>query len=211
MDNFEELDPQRCRDRYPNVEWEFSPPYAPWTNGAIERIVGMFKRTIAAVMPDGVDEETFVTAAIKAEGLLNLRPITYTSNDSGDLTPICPANFLLPNCLQDLAPILEGGSARAQDKLRLIEKVLDDFWQRFLDEYIPNLNSTRKWHHGDQDLKINDVVVCLERKERRWPLGKIVRVFPNHQDGRVRTVEVLSQNKIYTRHVKNLVKLLKDQ
>jgi len=203
------LDPVACRSKYPEIEWEFSPPFAPHTNGAIERIVGSVKRGLAAVMvPGDLDHEMLETMAIKVEGIINSRPLTYLSGDGRDFKPITPNDFLLPVCARDLAPLPEGDSAKANRKLRVISEHLDGFWNRFITEYIPALNSTGKWHQGDQDLCVGDVVAVLERNERRWPLGKILEVFPNQKDNKVRTVDVLTNGKVYRRHVRGLMKLL---
>ena len=53
------------------------------------------------------------------------------------------------------------------------------FWQRWLREWIPSLNSHKKWNNGKDDFKIVDVVLVLSTDNPRgqWPLGRITKTF----------------------------------
>ena len=65
------------------------------------------------------------------------------------------------------------------------------FWQRWVKEWLPTLNRRKKWHQEKADLKINDLVLVLEKDVVRgqWPLGRVLEVFPG-PDGHVRVVKI---------------------
>ena len=78
------------------IEWKFQPPSAPHFGGAWERLVQCTKKMLKAILADRVvSKEVLRTALVKAEGILNSRPITHGSNDAGDIEALTPNHFLL--------------------------------------------------------------------------------------------------------------------
>ena len=60
------------------TEWKFQPPSAPHFGGVLERLVQCTKKTLKSVLQSGiVAKETLRTALVKAEGMLNIRPVTH--------------------------------------------------------------------------------------------------------------------------------------
>ena len=93
-------------------------------------------------------------------------------------------------------------------KFRFLNEIQDELWKRYLKEVVPTKNFTnRKWLKNTASLDLGDVCVLIEPSLRgRYPLGRIVRVFPN-RDGRVRVADVLVGKKVYRRSLTRLVKL----
>ena len=54
------------------------------------------KKTLKSVLQNRiVAKEALRTALVEADGVLNSRPITYVSNDAGDIEALTPNRFLL--------------------------------------------------------------------------------------------------------------------
>ena len=54
------------------------------------------KKTLKSVLQNRiVAEEALRTALVKADGVLNSRPLSHVSNDAGDIEALTPNHFLL--------------------------------------------------------------------------------------------------------------------
>ena len=73
---------------------------------------------------------------------------------------------------------------------------------------MPKLNVRSKWHRGEQNVKVGDVMIVLEEHtpRARWPLGRVQATYPG-EDGVVRVVDIKINGKIYRRSVGRLVPL----
>ena len=60
----------------------------------------------------------------------------------------------------------------------------DGVGSRWLREWIPSLSGRKKWRCERDDLKFGDVVIVMstDNARGRWPLGRIVKVFPGKDD-----------------------------
>jgi hypothetical protein len=74
---------------------------------------------------------------------------------------------------------------------RVAQRLTDQFWARWLKEYVPLLVTRSKWHKRERNLAVNDLVVVDDPFLPRnlWPVGVIQKVSPG-RDGVVRTVDV---------------------
>ena len=81
-------------------------------------------------------------------------------------------------------------------------------WNRWLREYLPGLITRKKWLQPTANVKIGDLVLVSEHAVSRgyWPLGKIVKVFPGH-DNVVRSAEVKTKFGVMRRPVTKLALL----
>ena len=203
--------------KYPRISWDFSTPRAPHTNGAVERLIGVVKRALEAVLQGELrlDEELFQTAVIKAEGLVNSRPLTYVSSDEADATAITPGDFLLPGTLREASPLPVSEDGPFTKRLGRLNNLLDQLWCRFVSEYVPTQRLEHKWHH-QESVRENDVVALLEKNHKgTWTLGRIKEVLPDEKDNVVRRVIIeISENgvkKNVPRHVSKVMKILPDK
>ena len=75
-------------------------------------------------------------------------------------------------------------------------------------EWIPSLNSRKKWNNEKDDFKVGDIVLVLSNDTPRgqWPLGRVTQIFVG-SDGRVRVVKVQVGRNELTRSVHKLVPL----
>jgi hypothetical protein len=202
-DNGEEF-----RSKFPEITWKFTPPGGPHFNGVCERMIGSAKRAMAAIMTPGLTNlEEFETVVVKAEGILNSRPLTYVSGDDKDLRTLCPNDFLIGRVARDMSPFATDGWSIAK-KLTFVNELLDMFWRRFVAEMIPSMHTMNKWTRSTPNLRVGDIVVTLESKVRGdWPLAKIEEVTPG-EDGKVREAMVLQDGKVARRPLSRLMLLL---
>src|SRR5438093_3022910 len=131
-DKLESISEKRITVNHPDIEWHFSHPYAPHTNGAVERMVGLVKRGLEAVLcctkVRSLNDELFQTLAVRVEGILNSRPLTYVSNDSSEPLPITPNDFLMPATSREIPAIPEDDNSKMRQKLKRIDEHLTQVW-----------------------------------------------------------------------------------
>ena len=139
----------------------------------------------------------------EAENIVNSRPLTHLSTDPEDSRPLTPNDLLIGHGLPSLPP----GEFTDTDQLtrkmwRYSQSLADNFWRRWVREYLPTLTKRTKWYRRAEPVKIGDIVVIIDETLERnhWPKGRVVEVFPG-KDGQVRVVNVQTQNGIYKRPV----------
>ena len=103
------------------------------------------------------------------EQTLNARPLTQVSSYATDLEAITPNHFLHGNknlCL----PYLSGAEQFVDHRklFRQTEAYADLIWDRFRKEYLPTLNSRKKWQTTtDRSLQQGDLVWLVEDSDKR--------------------------------------------
>ena len=72
----------------------------------------------------------------------------------------------------------------------------NEFWSRWKQEFLQNLQLRQKWVCPQRNLQVNDVVICKEdnRVHNHWPLARVVEVYPS-EDGQVRKCKILLGDK----------------
>ena len=125
--------------------------------------------------------------------ILNSRPLTPVSADPDDMR-VLTSMSLLNGCIE---PPLSPGSFAHLDGLptscKASQLFPNEFWHRWLLEYLPSLNARQKWlvtvrnfRVGDPVLLVGDQSLCNE-----WPRAIITNVFPDRGNV-VRRVQLLT-------------------
>ena len=191
-----------------NISWKFLPPSASHMGGAWERLVGTVKRSLKVIIgTQTLTDEVLLTALTEVEGMINGRPLTYISSDTGDMEPLTP-NHLLLGCGDALLPPgeFQDREINSRRRWRQSQVLAEHFWKRWRQEYLPTLVSRSKWRKDPANLKVGQVVLIVDAAAPRgcWPLARVTRIFPG-PDGRVRSVEVRSAaGGVYQRPVTKL-------
>ncbi|GIY84035.1 reverse transcriptase [Caerostris extrusa] len=74
------------------VTWKFIIERAPWWGGFYERLV---KDPLRKILGRAIlTFEELSTILTEIEAVINMRPLTYTTNDLGETEPLTPAHFL---------------------------------------------------------------------------------------------------------------------
>ena len=200
------------------IQWRHQTPHSPWMEGHFERLVHTIKTSLSAAIARKIyNKEEFTTIVKEVESIVNMHPLTYQSTESCDqpLTPsqlLCGRNIsIMPPLLQPDTDDLDNESRELRHQYYLISNALDKFRRRWFSEYLTSLRekhltlcSRSPMHH----LKPGSLVMVKHENLHRydWPLGKVLRVFPDPQ-GIIRTVEVEDGGKMSLRSVTFLVPL----
>ena len=106
--------------------------------------------------------------------------------DPNDDVPLTPNHFLHGQMGGQLAPELTDEKVfNVKKRWRRIPELVKHFWQRWMKEWLPALNSRKKWHHPQKDVQVGEIVLVVSPDTQRgqWPLGRVTEVF----SGRRRT------------------------
>lgn len=192
------------------IKFTYNPPSAPHFGGCWEREIRSIKAALRVTIgAQTVTEEVLRTVLIEVEGILNSKPLGYTSSDVADLDPITPYCFLIGRRDASLPQVIyQESEMLSRRRWRHSQLLAEHFWRHFLKYYLPDLQARQKWRTDKKALEIGDVVLIVDPQLPRalWPVGKVTQVFPG-VDGRVRTASVDVNGKTYTRVVARLIQL----
>ena len=195
------------------IQWRFLPPYASNFAGVHEVMVRAMKRALKHILTNSdISDEELVTALVKAEGLLNSRPITACEDDVQDGTCLTPNHFLIGRVdpCNILDEELKGNEGLLPSRRwKLIQSLVAQVWVRWQKEVLHGCLTRTKWKTQAPNLKVGDVVLVLEPiqlKARKWRLGRVIKTYPGY-DGQVRVVDVMVDGKTFRRPVNKLCML----
>lgn len=139
------------------IEWHFIPPGSPHMGGCWERL------------------------------------ITHVSDDPKDERSLTPNDFLglIPGNVH-VAHISPGTTSlfSEEDKLRkqwrYAQWLANQFWKRWIKEYLPSINRRAKWHRERPELKVGDLVLIwdVNAPRNQWRRERVTAIYPG-RDGRV--------------------------
>ncbi|XP_024893270.1 uncharacterized protein LOC112468369 [Temnothorax curvispinosus] len=177
------------------IKWSFNPPSAPHFGGLWEAGVKTFKTHLRRTVSDQVlSIEEFTTVLAQVEAVLNSRPFCPMSTDPADLEVLSPGHFLTMEPLvsvptQDVTPLPMNRLSRWQ----LVQRIHQDFWKRWHQEYLHTLQQRPKWWTSVNPLGVGALVLLKDANmpPLRWRRGRVEALHPG-SDGvpRVATVRV---------------------
>lgn len=156
--------------------------------------------------------EQLATLLTHVEACLNSRPLGTVTDDANDTIALTPAHFLIGEPL--ISPLQRDRLQTPNNRLSnflLIQKMGQEFWQRWSEEHVKTLINRSKWRQSQQNLAPNDIVLVINEllPPTQWPLGKVTAIFPD-ADGHVRMVDVLFNGTVSRRAIHKLCLLPKD-
>ena len=183
-----------------NVSWHFLPPHASHMGGIWERLIRTVRKVLVGMMPHStrVTDESLRTILCEAERIVNSRPLTKVSEDIKDVAALTPNHFLMIGCTKGqlpLAPCMFNERDVYRKQWRSVQHLVDQFWVRWLKEYLPELGRRNKWQDAQRSLKVGDLVLVEHENTPRgvWPLGLVVSVKQS-ADGLVRSAKLRLKN-----------------
>jgi hypothetical protein len=203
-----EIDDEVLKERFPDISWKFSPAYAPFYTGVVERIVQKSKQAINAVLAQAeLNEDQLRVAAVIAASIINNHPLAYEMADDGEPAALTPSDFMYGKVMRDIAPMMEMDTPMPKRFLHL-QRTMQHYWKRFMNEIIPELNKFHSKSTNQDSLRVGDVVIMLDVHQRgEFPLG-IVEDSPVGADGVSRVVNVRHNGSIFQRHPRTLCRLV---
>lgn len=196
--------------------WIFNSPHSSHMGGVWERMIGVARRILEAMLLNvkTLTHEVLVTLMAEVSAIINSRPIVPVSSDPDVPEVLSPSALLTQKLDCDEVQIGDMSIKNLYlEQWKQVQYLASRFWVRWKSEYLQTLQTRRKWNEEREPLKINDVVLMKDLEVNRcsWPMGRISNVFPS-ADGRVRKVEVCvikEEKKVfYTRPVTDLVLLV---
>lgn len=189
-----------------NMEWEFIPPSAPNFGGLWEAGVKSVKYHLKRTVGDAkLTYEELSTALCQIEACLNSRPLCAMTDDPNELV-LTPAHFLVsePLFVQPETNYNDTPTNRLQ-RWQLCQKIQQDFWRKWKDEYLSRLQQRTKWLTAKRNLQKEDIVLVKDERtaSSMWPLGRIMDTHEG-KDGLVRVVDVRIGKKIFRRPVSKI-------
>lgn len=211
IDEFGKVNQAEIEERFTNSEmvWNFNPPATPHMGGVWERLIQTvktcLKETLKARTPN---DEMLKNLIVEAEYIVNSRPLTYVSLDSAEDEALTPNHILLgsSNGIKPLSNINERDLAR--NTYKAVQVLANNFWHRFVLEYLPTLTKRTKWFKPAKPIELGDVVIVVDEKSQRnsWPKGIVEELLPGKR-GIIRQVMVRTAKGIRKRSVSKLAVL----
>ena len=202
-----------CSLAQDGTTWKFNPPGAPHFGGIWESAVKSMKHHLYRIIGDHIlTYSELHTLLCKIEACLNSRPLIPLSDDPTDLSVLTPAHFLI---LRDSyivpEPDLTDESLPIGRRWKIVSKMVQDFWNRWMQEYLSSLLPRPKWNERTQSLQVGDLVfIRLERTPpSKWPMARVVEIHPG-KDDLVRVCTVRTSTTELRRPISKLVLLPKE-
>lgn len=196
-----------------NIKFKFIPPYSPHFGGLWEAGVKSFKHHLRRVGNVNLTYEEFSTLLTQIEAILNSRPMYPMSSDPNDLLPLTPAHFLIGRPL--VAPTYEDLTTANTSRLvryERIEQMRQNFWKRWSQEYVSELQTRSKWQSNTDTIAPNTLVLIKEDNQPplKWRLGRVINTSPG-KDGLARVADIKTANGVIRRSYPRLCPLLKEE
>lgn len=141
------------------IKFVYNPPGAPHFGGCWEREI----RSIKAALKVTIGAQTVIEEVLRTvlvEGVLNSKPLGYTSSDVADLDSITPFCFLIGRRDASLPQVVyQDSEILSHRRWRHSQLPADHFWRHFLKYYLPSLQARQKWKTDKRTLEIGDVVM----------------------------------------------------
>ncbi|CAK1602523.1 unnamed protein product [Parnassius mnemosyne] len=173
------------------VSWHFIPPHAPHFGGLWEAGVKSTKYHLKRVIGDStLTFEEMITVLAQVEACLNSRPLSILTDDHNDPSPLTPGHFLVGEPLIIIPERnYEQCNMSTLRRWQMTQKMLQDFWRRWSNEYLVHCLQRYKWTKITPEPNIGDIVLVKEDNlpPARWLLGRIVTKHPG-LDGITRVV-----------------------
>ena len=162
--------------------------------------------------------ESLQILVTEVEAVLNNRPITYSSPDVDDPSPITPAHLLYGRTIttlpyhdvtaDEIDDLTYGSESEVRRRAKAQTVVLSHFWSRWSKEYLTVL---REFHHmtgnNVQTARVGDVVQIHDDTPRvQWRLG-IIEQLNKGADGFVRSVQLRTSTGTTNRPIAKLYPL----
>ena len=182
------------------VEWRFIPNRAPWWGGFYERLVrsvkDLLKRSLGRA---SLTFDQMMTLTTEIEGIVNSRPLYYSSNDHNEPQAITPKHFLIGeihNTNQD--PSLSTSSSNLSTKEALTRKekyrksLLQIAWKQWRENYLLDLKRfAMQIPRKSRPINKGDIVLIRDTNQPRlfWKHGLVQKLIKG-RSGKVKMVDL---------------------
>ncbi len=156
-----------------------------------------------------MDDEGLQTLFCEVEAILNNRPLTYVSDSAHDLQVLTPNHLIFLRGGEKLpCGTFDRSDNYPRRRWRQVQYLADQFWARWIREYLPTLQTRQKWFKTQKNVAVGDVVLVIDNSPRNsWTLGRILEAIADKK-GAVRIVKVKTPTTVLQRPVHKICKIL---
>lgn len=176
-----------------NIEFRFNPPSSPHFGGVWEIQIKAVKTHLFRIIGEQtLTFEELTTLFVQIEAMLNSRPICPLSSDPNDLNVLTPGHFLT---LEPLTTVPDEDftcvNINRLSRWQLIQRLQQDFWNRWKSEYLQTLTQRAKWTRHSKPLNVGSIVIIKTENSvpLHWPLARVEELHLS-PDGIVRIATV---------------------
>jgi len=148
-----------------NIDWSFIPPSSPHMGGLWEAGVKSCKFHLRRVI--GLSLLTFEelsTVLTQVEACLNSRPLCCLPATLLDFQPLTPGHFIIGEPLTNLPDTdVTDLAMNRLGRWQVVQRITQDFWRRWKQEYLSSLQERTKWTRGQPNLVNGDIVIIHDR------------------------------------------------
>ncbi|XP_073972881.1 uncharacterized protein [Rhodnius prolixus] len=192
------------------IDWHFIPPASPHFGGLWEAAIKSAKHHLTRVLGNQrLTYEELLTVVTQVEAILNSRPLCAVSSDPADPEPLTPGHFLAFRPLTALPEKdLHAVNPNRLSRWKLVNRIQQDLWKRWRNEYLHTLQQRSKWFLPASDIKPGTIVIINQDNlpPLQWPLGRIVALHPG-RDSINRVADVKTRSGIIRRPLVKLCPL----
>ena len=141
----------------------------------------------------------------EVESILNSRPLIPITLDPKDGQPLTPNHLLL---LRQSITLPSGLFDQRDNYARrrwAQAQYSNQFWRRFVKEYLPSLDERQKWQKRKPNIMVNDLVLVVNEAVPRsqWFTARVLETYPDAR-GDVRSIMVKTPHSILKRPISKL-------
>lgn len=209
FDHWREVANSECL-QLKQIKWNFITPLSPNQGGLWERAVRSAKNHLRRVVgTQMLTYEELTTILSQIAACMNSRPLIALDDDPSACEALTPAHLVLGRRL--IGPIQFDYTEIPDNRLlrwRMIQKVSQEFWLRWQQEYVAHQIETTKWNKRNENINVGDIVLVKHDNlpPTHWPLARVVNTFPG-DDGCVRNVEVKLGSTTFRRGIRKIARL----
>ena len=112
--------------------------------------------------------------------MVNSRPLTAMNEDPNSSAAISPAHILIQQASREPQERETFSGDLIHDKYQKIVALAIIFWDRWVKEYLADLQKRTKWRLVKDNIKVSELVIMLKENycRMKWPLARITKVYP---------------------------------
>lgn len=130
------------------VIWVFNPPHASHMGGAWERLIGVARRILDAMLlrnHRNLTHEILSTFMAEVTAIVNARPLTTISYDPESPCLLTPSLLLTQKSSPATFPIPDvGRKDMLRSQWKYVQVLAEEFWQKWRSEYLYSLQPRKK-------------------------------------------------------------------
>lgn len=136
-------------------------------------------KTVLSTMLKGtkLTDENLLTVFCEVESIVSSRPLTSVYDDVNDLEVLIPSHLLLMRSTATLPPsILIECDSYVKGRWRHVQHLANEFWTRWVQEYLPTLQNRSKWLLKSRNQRVGDIVMIVKDNVPRsqWSIACIL-------------------------------------